>query len=175
MIRLFLLFIILLAACEKNDHTENVECFNMASNDDWITINFKTNYTIQVPHEYEGPGMAGFEGNTFVTFSGDGKVYLAYGYCSSLFCYDFGDTIKSPFPKWITIKNSEGDHLVLNRSEKFCNDSNIMGIFYYSNDAISEGRLYWNDNDIFKQSLTVKFDLIELDTIISIIKTIKRK
>lgn len=175
MIRLLILSILLLAACEKNEQAENVECLNLLANNEWLTINFKTNYTIQIPREYGGPGMVGFEGNTFAKFSGDGKIYLAYGYCSSLYCFDFGDTIENPLPNRITIKNSEGDQLVLNHVKRFCNDSDLIGIFYYSNDAISDGRLYWNDDDNFKQALKVKFDLVKLDTVLSIIKSIKRK
>jgi hypothetical protein len=172
----FLIFLTLFfVSCEKDDDL-NVGKYELSTVPSWITIDFKSEYTIQVPDGYEGIGMAGFEGNTFTKYSSDRSVFLTYGFCNSLFCYDFGDTLHKPLPLPLVIKDKQEDEsIVLSKISKFYEGSILMGIFYYSNETLSEGRLYWKDNEQFKQALKVNFNQTNLDTVINIISTIKKK
>jgi hypothetical protein len=172
---LYLLFGILLTTCHKNDLIENPSCYNLANFDNWETINFKTNYTIQVPINFIGPGMQGFEGNTFSKSSANNRIQLSYFYANSLSCFDFGDTLTSEIPNSILVINDLSQLITLNNIESFCKNGELMGYLYYSNNNFSRGRLFWKDGNVFKQALEINFYLSELNTVNNIIETIKRK
>lgn len=174
---IFSLIILLLVSCKNNDEdeNENVDCHNLTTIADWTKVNFKTNYTIQVPTGYVGGGMQGFEGNTFSKSSTDNKIQLNSGYCNSLFCFDFGDTLRNPIPQSIQVTNNSSDLVTLNKIETFCQNSEVIGYLFYSNNDISRGRLYWKDENAFKEALEIDFYLSELETVKNIIETIKRK
>ena len=163
----------LLIGCKKNE--DNINCYELTSFDNWTTIDFKTNYTIQVPNEFVGCGLEGFEGRTFNKFSADTKIQLRSGYCNSLFCNDFGDSISSSVPKSIQVLDNSSKTITLNQIEYFCQNSKKIGILYYSESDTSRGRLYWKDNGTLKDALEIYFSLAKLDTINMIIETIKRK
>jgi len=170
-ILIFIALVFLFIGCEKSD----IEDFDLTTIYGWAKIDFKTNYTIQVPQEFLGEGMGGFEGNTFFKYSADFKIMLSAGYCSSLFCHDFGDTFKNPEPKSIQVVNTYSKRVTLDQIEYFHQKSEIMGIFYFSKTDTASGRLYWKDNGVYKQALEVQFDLAKLNTINQIIETIKSK
>src|ERR1035437_8741056 len=86
---IFFSLVFLLISCKKSDN----EDFYLTTIYSWTKIDFKTNYTIQVPQEFIGYGMGGFEGNSFYKSSADNKIKLSSGYCNSLFCFDFGDSL----------------------------------------------------------------------------------
>ena len=159
----------------------NATCNNLTSVDSWTTINFKTNYSIQVPSGFKGLGMAGFEGNTFFKFSNDTTIILEYGYCNDLFCNDFGDTLQTTIPLSIKVKDNSNNLIGLDKIQKFCQNSETIGILYYSNDSISNSKLYWNsrlywkDNGLFKQAMQIKFPASGLETTKEIIETIKSR
>jgi hypothetical protein len=173
--------ILLISYCKKDKSIENSACNNLTTVDSWPTINFKTNYTIQVPNDFQGPGMTGFEGNVFSKFSKDTTLILDYGYCNALFCFDFGDTLQTTVPTSIRVKNISGDLITLNKYQKFCQNSETVGVLYYldnngPNTALYwNGRLYWKDNELFRQAMQISFSSSELETLIEIIETIKTK
>jgi hypothetical protein len=173
--------IILITNCKKDNSIENTACNNLTTVDSWTTINFKTNYTIQVPSGFEGLGMAGFEGNTFFEFSNDTTIILEYGYCNDLFCNDFGDTLQTTMPASIKIKDNSENLITLDKIQRFCQNSETIGLLYYSNDNVSNSKLYWNsrlywkDNGLFKQAMQIKFPASGLETVKEIIETIKAK
>jgi hypothetical protein len=167
---LILFIFTFLIACEKSNNG-----YNLTSIDSWTIINFKSNYTIQVPDGFEGIGMAGFEGNTFFKNSPDNKIKLSYAYCNALFCNDFGDSLGNPIPNSISVKNNSGVLITLNKREYFYQNSDLSGILYYSNNDPSRGRLFWKDSDILKAALEIDFNLSEIDTVKEIIGTIKSK
>jgi hypothetical protein len=131
---LFFLISSALIVCEKTPGNIN----NLTSVDSWITINFKSNYTIQIPDGFEGIGIAGFEGNTFSKNSPDKKINLSYAYCNDLFCNDFGDPLGSSVPYSVQVKNDSGATITLNKKEYFCQNSEVKGILYYSDNEISD-------------------------------------
>jgi hypothetical protein len=179
---IFLLVIIAFSVgCKKDNVIENTACNNMTTIDNWLTISFKTNYTIQVPSGFKGIGMAGFEGNTFSKFSNDTTIVLEYGYCNDLFCYDFGDTLQTIIPLIIKVKDNSNNLITLNKIQRFCQNAETIGVLYYSNDSISNSKLYWNsrlywkDNGLFKQAMQIKFPESGLETVNEIIETIKSR
>lgn len=174
-ISIFCLIIFLLINCRKNDESDFVNDLNLTTIPGWRTIDFKTNYTIQVPEGFLGLGMTGFEGNTFYKSSADRKFVIFYGYSNSLFCSDFGDTLPNPVPRSVQARNFSSQLLTLDHSENFYQDSQIIGVLYYLNADHSWGRLFWKDGDIFKDALEIDFNLTELETVNKIIQSIKRK
>lgn len=160
-----------LFACEKNSDSG----INLASIDDWSTIAFKSNYTIQVPDGFEGTGMEGFEGNTFSKYSADYNINLNYGYCNALFCNDFGDPLGNSNPKSVQVRISSGALITLNKREYFYENSELIGILYYSGNDISRGRLFWKDSGVLKAALEIDFNLSEIETVNKIIGSIKIK
>ena len=179
---IFLLVIITASVgCNKDNGIENTACNNMTTIDNWTTISFKTNYTIQVPSGFKGLGMAGFEGNTFSKFSNDTTIILESGYCNDLFCNDFGDTLQTTIPSRIKVRDNSNNLITLDKIQKFCQNAETIGVLYYSNDTISNSKLYWNsrlywkDNGLFKQALQIKFSASGLETVNEIIETIKSK
>ena len=179
---IFLMVIIALSiACKKDNVIENTACNNMTTIDSWLTVSFKTNYTIQVPSGFKGLGMAGFEGNTFYKFSNDTTIILEYGYCNDLFCNDFGDTLQTTIPLSIKVKDNSNNLITLDKIQRFCQNAETIGVLYYSNDSISNSKLYWNsrlywkDNGLFKQAMQIKFSASGLETVNEIIETIKSR
>jgi len=172
----FLLIIIVLTHCEKDVSTAKPNIYTLTTVDGWLTINFKTNYTIQVPNDFLGIGMAGFEGNTFEKYSKDSKIILSYAYSNGgTFFYDFGDNLQHPIPKNLTVKDQSGISHTLDKTDFYTQNSDTLGIFYYSNDTLAFGKVYWLDNGFFKQALDIKFYSSECLIVQLIISTIKRK
>jgi hypothetical protein len=173
--------IISITCCKKDNSIENSSCNNLTTIDSWTTISFKTNYTIQVPSGFEGSGMAGFEGNTFLKFSNDTTIILTYEYCNELFCNDFGNTLPTAIPASIKVKDNSENLITLDKIQRFCQNTETIGVLYYSNDTISISKLYWNsrlywkDNGLFKQAMQIKFPASGLETVKEIIETIKAK
>jgi hypothetical protein len=163
--------LIFLFACEKNSDTG----INLTTVDGWSTIAFKANYTIQVPDGFEGTGMSGFEGNTFSKYSADYTINLYYGYCSDLFCSDFGDSLGNSVPKSVQVRISSGALITLDKREFFYQNSETVGILYYSGNDISRGRLFWKDSGTLKAALEIDFNLSEIETVNKIIGSIKIK
>jgi len=171
----------LITNCKKEENIEHASCNNLTTENSWSIINFKTDYSIQVPDGFKGPGMVGFEGNNFFKYSSDTSIIFEYGYCNGLFCFDFGDTLKSPIPNSIKVKDNAGNLITLNNIQKFCLNSETVGVLYYLDDLVSDNplywnsRLYWKDNGQFKQAMQIRFQSSGLKTVNEIIQTIKSK
>jgi len=174
-ILIFILTFFLLASCKRNEEVKYDNCLSLTTIAGWSTIDFKTDYTIQVPVEFKGGGLQGFEGQSFSKTSADDRIILESGYSNSLYTFDFGDILQSPAPKSIQVLNNHSKLITLDKTELFCKNSDIIGIFYYSNIDISKGRLFWKDTNLYRQALEVDFYLSELETVNKIIETIKRK
>ncbi len=179
---IFLLVIIATSvSCKKDNVIENTACNNMTTIDSWLTVSFKTNYTIQVPSGFKGLGMGGFEGNTFFKFSNDTTIILEYGYCNDLFCNDFGDTLQTTIPLSIKVKDELNNLITLDKIQRFCQNAETIGVLYYSNANISNSKLYWNsrlywkDNGLFKQAMQIKFPSSGFEIVNEIIETIKSR
>ena len=119
--------------------------------------------------------------NTFFKFSNDTTILLDYGYSNGLFCFDFGDTLQTIMPASIIVKDNSLNIIKLDNIQKFCQNSETVGVLYYSTDTVSNSKLYWNsrlywkDNALFKQAMQIKFPASELEIVKEIIETIKAK
>lgn len=165
---------VLVQGCKKDEISKNITTINLQSVPTWATIDFKTNYTIQVPPEFKGPGMIGFEGNTFSKYSADSMVIMQYGYCNGLYCKDFGNILQIPASKSLKVIDNSGKVIIFNKVEIFSTNSETLGVLYYSGDSISIGRLYRKDNAWFKQALQITFHQSEQATVEKIIGSIKK-
>jgi hypothetical protein len=138
----FIMMILLLCGC----HKENFDIYNLTKIDSWKTIDFKINYTIQVPEGFSGGVRPGFEGNSFYAYSRDKKIQLYSGYGYAPGVYDFGEKLGSPEPKSIQVITNLSTTVILDQIEYFKQDPETTGIFCYSKSDVSRGRLYWKDN-----------------------------
>lgn len=141
----------------------------------WSTFNFKKNYTIEVPPGFTGGIVKGFEGSTFSGTTENKRVRLSYSYCTLLYCFDFGDRLKYPFRDSIQIKDTTSQLITLNKVETFYQDYELIGILYYSNNDLAKGRLFWKEDNFFKQALEIDFYSSDYITVTKIINSIKRK
>jgi hypothetical protein len=84
-------------------------------------------------------------------------------------------------PASITVKDNLNNLITLDKIQRFCQNAETIGILYYSNDTISNSKLYWNsrlywkDNGLFKQAMQIKFPASELETAKGIVETLKSK
>ncbi len=146
----------------------------LSQNSNWITSDYKNNYTIQFPANYSGVGKVGFEGNIFSKLRNDSSVVFSYAYCSPLFCTDFGDTLFEPLPNSINIKINDTT-INLNQQTTFCYSNRKTAILYYNKNNNAYARLYWKDAGVYKQALEISYNYSRLQEILNIIKTIKEK
>jgi hypothetical protein len=81
----------------------------------------------------------------------------------------------------IKVKDNSNNLITLNKIQRFCQNAETIGVLYYSNDSISNSKLYWNsrlywkDNGLFKQAMQIKFPESGLETVNEIIETIKSR
>lgn len=151
---------------------EEIDCIEIFETSDWTTENFKSNYTIQFPDNYEGTGMVGFEGNFFFKNRSDDKVVIRYNYCGPLFCEDFGDSLITPNPSSVTAQDSFNNDVVLSLRKDFCLNNNIEGIFYYNEELVSTGVYYMKQGSEYMEGLTTYFANTESQEVENIIKSI---
>lgn len=171
---IILFFIILFTTCKK-DVPITGDRMQMATNPDWTTENFKTVYTIQFPADYDGEGMVGFEGNTFSKNRKDNKVKMSYMFCTNTFCYDFGPVLNNSNQTHISTTDQNGYQVTLNKKIKFCNNNSIFGIYFFNDDSIKTGKLYWKQDNNYKEALTVFYKKDFQFEVEQIIKTIRLK
>ena len=104
---------LLFISCTKGTDIVSNVCIPHAENPAWNTILFKNDHTIQFPNNYEGRGMVGFEGNTFIKQRSDNKIIFKYAYCGPLYCEEFGRELSLKLPDTIVV-----------------NDKNMKGIYH---------------------------------------------
>lgn len=175
-ILLFLGIVLFLSACNDKNEDKTPTCQSLTTNNQWPTIDFKKDYTIQVPGDYKYNGYsAGFEGNTFLKASGDDKITLEAAFGTGTHFYDFGNVLSDTVPAQDQLRTHNGELMVLDHRESFCNNDEIVGYLYYSQWQVCNGQLYWKVNDKFQAALVLEFPYTELGTIKKIISTIKIK
>lgn len=169
-----ILVIILLSvlSCSKEE-TPNLEnCIEKSKNANWITEDFKYNYTIQFPDNYAENGMLIFEGPFFLKQREDNRVKFEYNFCKYNFCYEFGDTLSTPIPSSIVATLRNGKSVSLTSKKKFCFNENLVGILYYDTEQNSTGKYFMKQGTYFLDGLTIFFDKDEYQDVENIIKTI---
>jgi hypothetical protein len=131
-----------LASCDKEEYQISTDCVEVSDNTEWITENFKTNYIIQFPDNYEGSGMIGFEGKVFAKNRIDNKIEFNYSFCKPTYCSDFGEALKMPIPNSIKVKDKANNEVILNSKKEFCLNGSLIGVFYFNSEMSSTGKLY---------------------------------
>jgi len=164
----------ILTSCDKEEEEvlEQSDCIEISKNSNWITEDFKANYKIQFPNNYEGPGMVGFEGNIFKKNRVDNKVELTYSFCGSTFCIDFGNALDMSIPNSIIAKDKQNNDVTLDSKKEFCLNSNVKGILYYNTEINSTGKYYIKQDSEYLDGLTIYFDNTEYQEVENIVKTI---
>ena len=150
----------------------NVEIYQ---HPDWATEDFKRHYTIQFPDNYEGTGKVGFEGNVFNKNRSDDQIKFTYSFCSPTYCEDFGDPLATPAPNSILAKDKNGNEVVLDLKKTFCQDDEIVGIFYFNNKDDATGKYFMKPESEFREGLTVYFPYSEYPEVENIVETISLK
>ena len=171
---LITLSILLFAFCKK-DVPITGNCLQLGTKPNWTTVNFKAEYTIQFSSDYEGQGMVGFEGNTFYKWRVDKKVRMNYSFCSPLWCDDFGNDLDNPNSSSITITEPNGQQLILDKRKNLCNNNTTVGIYYYTDNAYSVGKLFWKRDNKYQEALTVHYEKEFQNEVEQILKTIRTK
>lgn len=165
-------------SCKREETKIDISAFtgpvlNLTTIGGWPIIKFKATYTIQVPNDFIGQGINGWEGNAFDKSSNDTTIKLWYHYCSPTFCSDFGDTLSNLELKTINIDDYAGGQFLLDTLIYFNSGSIRVGQLYFSKTNIARGRLYWLDGGMMKQALEMTFPSNNILTIKEIISTIK--
>ena len=174
--KLLLIFtiVILLFSCKK-DNAILPDSTELQQQEGWSTEPFKSEYTIQFPDYYTGGYIQGFEGGSFSKVRDNSAVSMSYGFSDGLQMYDFGDTLTDESATSIDVP--QGDILMfLNQRTDFTYHGSVEGILFH-NDAqnIRRGELYWKDNGLFRDALTIYYDADLEGEVICILKTIQHK
>lgn len=175
-ILLFLGIVLLWSACEETNVEKTPTCQSLTTIKEWPTIDFKEHYTIQVPADFQYNGLVhGFEGNSFLKASADGKIILESNYGTGLHFLDFGKVLSDTIPVQDQIRTKNGEWMLLDQRESFCNNDEIVGYLYYSQWQVCNGQLYWKVDGKFQAALVLEFPISEMQTIKKIISSIKIK
>lgn len=174
MISFVVVFLTILSSCGKDEVPEKSDCIGISENSNWTTEDFKENFTIQFPDNYEGSGMVGFEGNLFNKNRVDDKVKLTYSFCGPTFCKDFGNALDVSIPNSIIAKDEENIDVTLDSKKEFCLDGNVKGILYYNTEINSTGKYYIIQESEYLDGLTIYFDNTEYQEVENIVKTIMK-
>ena len=172
MLSLVVALLTVLTSCDKDEVPEQCDCIEISENSNWTTEDFKVNFTIQFPDNYEGTGMIGFEGNVFNKNWVDDKIELTYSFCGTTYCNDFGNPLDEGIPNSIIVKDKENIDVTLDSKKEFCLDGNVKGILYYNKEKNSTGRYYIKQDSEYLDGLTIYFVNTEFLEVESIIKTI---
>lgn len=168
--------ILALSACEETNEEKTETCQSLTTVAEWPTIDFKTNFTIQVPADYKFEGFYHyFEGNSFHKESADGKIILESNYGTWTHRFEFGYSLPDTIPTQNQLRTINGELLLLDHRESFCEHGEIVGYLYYSMWQVCNGQLYWKVNNEYLAALELEFPPSELETIRKIIRTIKPK
>lgn len=164
----------LFISCKKDNSTIN-DCLSLELNANWASENFKRSYSIQFPSDYEGNGMVGFEGNVFSKSRKDKKIKFQYAFCSPLFCNDFGKELVNSNDSSISITDTNGQQLTLNKKINLCENDKVVGVYYYIDRPNALGKLFWKQENSFREALTVEYEVAFQNEVEQILKTIKSK
>lgn len=164
--------VMLFVSCRKQK--TSADCINLTQNTSMTTVSFKSNYTIQFPADYEGSGMTGFEGNLFFKNKTNKTVAFSYIYCSPLHCEDFGRQLAQPTQDTI-VTHVNNNPVILDKKLSFCDNNSPIAVFYFNEITNANGVLFWNENGIYKEALSISYNNTTQQEVVDIIRTIRRK
>lgn len=164
------------AACKK-DKIEPIKenIIEMVANPNFSKENFKTDFTIQFPANYDGVGMVGFEGNMFSKARVDDKIALDYSFCSPLYCNDFGSDLVNSNSTQISITDKNGQQILLTNRLNFGRNNSIEWIYFYNQSAQTIGKLYGKQGNVYQEALSINYENTLQNEVVDILKTIDKK
>ncbi|NOZ74385.1 MAG: hypothetical protein GXO90_03275 [FCB group bacterium] len=165
------LSLLMVYAC--SDQNQETDCIPTEQNYHWTAEPFKTDFTIQFPSNYNGPGLHGFEGNIFYKARTDSSVEFEYFYCGPLNCEDFGDTLPNPYPDSIMVNYGSSEERNMNQLVLFCTNGEETGIFYHDQNEIAKGKYFQRVNRVYLEALSIRYDLGLEDEVENILRTIQ--
>ncbi len=173
LLAVLLTFIII--GCQKIDVNEY--CHQMGTNRSFVEEDFKPNYTIQFPNTYVGEGLHFLYTPVFFKSSPSGVIY-SYKYLCATDCHIyFGQILETPLPSKILYSDYTNKHNgeILDKRINFCINQELFMVLYYSSNGFNKSKLFIKDKGEFKEGLIVEFGESNIDEVIAILKTIKRK
>jgi hypothetical protein len=161
--------------CSNDDEMEQqmVGCIEMEENESFEQIEFKENYTIQMPVGHSGVGLEELLGTRFEsTTTLRSKFYYQY-LCDVDCAIYFGENLESPVPDQV-VWSSQLPMIILDSQVEFCHADDVKAILYYNSNssAMTNGKLFMKVDLDFKEGLLIDFDINNLDEVKSVIKTI---
>jgi len=166
--------LLILTSCEKQELLES-NSIEISQNPNWSTEDFKNNYIIQFPDNYEGYGMVGFEGNIFFKNRNDYNVEFNYYFCGLSYCNDFGNALAIPIPKSIMVVDKNNNEINLNSKTEFSFNDEIVGILYFNTELNSTGIYYMKQGTEYLEGLSINFANSEYQELENIVKSIVEK
>ncbi len=164
------------AACKKDKIEPNKEnIIEMVTNPNFSKENFKTDFTIQFPTNYDGIGMIGFEGNTFSKARVDDKIVLKYSFCGPTYCNDFGSDLANNNATQLSITDINGQQILLTNRLNFGKNNSIEWIYFYNQSAQSIGKLYGKQGNVYQEALTIYYENTLQNEVVDILKTIDKR
>lgn len=137
-----LLFSVL--ACKKDEVEEGQGELEI-----WLKEDFKYNHSIAFPVGYEGAGMYGFEGYSFLKNRKDNKVKLSYSYCHSLGCEPYGDTLDAIHPETVMALDINDVEILLDTNKYITWEIDTIGHLYFNKEESSTAVLYMKYGNTF--------------------------
>lgn len=179
MLRLLGLSIVCLTigACKKEQQlpVTRLSCEEISFQKEWPTEPLKTDYTIQFPDNYTGPGLTGFEGPIFIKTNKYQDIQFSYAFCNGLYCTEFGDVLAEPAPSTIQATDKNGQLVDLTVRVTFCRGEASESILYYKNNVIDRtGKYFMKINGKLVEALDIYYPDNTQEEIMTILKTIKK-
>lgn len=169
---------LMISGCKKEQHlpVTGPSCGEPFSQESWITETLKSDYTIQFPDNYMGPGMTGFEGPMFLKTRDDNNVQFSYAFCNGLYCKEFGDTLEEPTPNTIFSTDRSGQSVQLTVRRVYCRGEDSESILFYNNNAVERtGKYYMKIDGKLVEALNIYYADASQGEITSILRTITKK
>ena len=120
--------------------------------------------------------MITFEGNIFQKNRKHNEVSLNYSFCNPLYCTDFGPDsvgLNTGFYN-LTFSNNSGT-ILLDKKKTFCDKEQVLGIYFYNTLSRSTGKLFWMENNTYREALFVSYDSGMQAEVENILATIRKK
>jgi hypothetical protein len=175
----FLLLAGLLLGCQNKELGLRDDCYSMGLNPEYSMEDFKRQYVIQFPSNFDGEGLYQDElfQPKFNKESPAGIRFYYYFPCATDCHIYFGRELPSPLPEEIEYSIHENRRYdeTLNQKIEFCRDEEVSMALYYSSSGFDRAKLFMEDEGVFKEALTIELNGRKVSEVIKVLKTIKKK
>lgn len=170
-----LVLTLLIFSCKRDvdNSSYDANCIVLTQHADWVTTEFRSQYTIQFPNNYSIAKQQGYEGIVYDVKRDDNSVRFRYIYCNSMACYGF-DNLPASFPDHV-VYEAWGISKKLDQKATFCDGNMLTGVLYYNNDNDSYAKLYWKEDGKYMEAMQISYNHSRHQEVLDIIKTIRKK